>query len=441
MSGTSVLRKPFRFSINLQVSDVCNPERATLMRGATAAYSPGAETLHEPGVGPTMDQYRPGVLLVVSSLLLGGAEKHAVALANLLDTTRFRLTLCCVRAGDTLAGELDASRLDAFLELDVRQKFSWQAVERLAREIDRQSIDIVVCANGYPVLYALAASLRARRSVRVVEVFHTTRPGSLKARARMLLNWLLFRRCELLIYVSHTQRRYWRARGLRARRDVVIQNGVDIEHFTCRLTDAQRAQTRAGFGFAPGDYVIGLCASLRREKAHEDLLLALQRLRQAGVPAKALLIGDGPRRAHIEQRIAQLQLQGAVVITGYKPDVRPCIACCDVMTLTSHAVETFSIAALESMALGKPLVMSRIGGAAEQVQPGVNGLLFEPGDIATLAQHLAALADPQVRQTMGEAARRIVRAAFTVERMTAAYTSELLALGNTPQQLVSPLPG
>ena len=141
------------------------------------------------------------------------------------------------------------------------------------------------------------------------------------------------------------------------------------------------------------------------------------------------------------ERIAQLQLQGAAVITGYKPDVRPCIACCDVMTLTSHAVETFSIAALESMALGKPLVMSRIGGAAEQVQPGVNGLLFEPGDIVTLARHLAALADPQVRQTMGEAARQIVRGAFTVERMAAAFTRELLALGNSPQQLVSPLPG
>jgi glycosyltransferase involved in cell wall biosynthesis len=387
-----------------------------------------------------MDQYRPGVLLAVSSLALGGAEKHAIALANLLDTTRLRLTLCCVRAGDTLAGEVDASRLDGVLELDVRQKFSWQAVERLAREIDQRRIDIVVCANAYPVLYALAASLRARRSVRVVEVFHTTRPGSLKARAHMLLNWLLFRRCELLIYVSHTQRRYWRARGLRARRDVVIQNGVDIEHFTDRLTDAQRAQTRAAFGFAPDDYVIGLCATLRREKAHEDLLLALQRLRQAGIAAKALLIGDGPRRPHIEQQIAQLQLQGDVVITGYKSDVRPCIACCDVMTLTSHAVETFSIAALESMALGKPLVMSRIGGAAEQVQPGVNGLLFEPGDIASLARHLAALADPQVRQSMGEAARQIVRGAFTVERMAAAYTSELLALGNSPQQLVS-LPG
>jgi glycosyltransferase involved in cell wall biosynthesis len=111
------------------------------------------------------------------------------------------------------------------------------------------------------------------------------------------------------------------------------------------------------------------------------------------------------------------------------------------MTLTSHAVETFSIAALESMALGKPLVMSHIGGAAEQVQSGVNGFLFEPGDIETLARHLAALADPQKRQTMGEAARQIVRGTFTVERMVAAFTRELLALGNSQRQLVSPLPG
>jgi glycosyltransferase involved in cell wall biosynthesis len=411
------------------------------MRGATAAYSPGGEAPHEPGAGqPTTDLYRPGVLIAVSSLAVGGAEKHAVALANLLDTTRFRLTLCHIKATNTLAAELDASRLEALFSLDAGDTFSWQAVERLADEIDRQRIDIIVCANGYPVLYALAASLRARRRVRLVEVFHTTRTGNLKGRAQMLLNWLVFRRCALLIYVSHTQRRYWRARGLRARRDIVIQNGVDIEHFADRVTAEQRAQMRAGFGFTAADYVIGLCASLRPEKAHEDLLLALHSLRQQGVPAKALLIGDGPRRAQIEQQIAQLQLQDAVIITGYRQDVRPCIACCDVMTLTSHA-ETFSIAALESMALGKPLVMSHIGGAAEQVQPGVNGFLFEPGDIQTLARHLAALADPQQRQPMGEAASQIVRGTFTVERMVAAFTRELLALGNNAQPLVSPLPG
>jgi glycosyltransferase involved in cell wall biosynthesis len=247
----------------------------------------------------------------------------------------------------------------------------------------------------------------------------------------MLLNRILFRHCDLLIYVSHAQRQYWRGRGLRARRDIVIQNGVDTAHFADRLTAGQRAQVRAEFGFAPDDYVIGLCGYLRPEKAHDDLLRALHRLRQRGVPAKALLIGDGPRRAHIEQLIAQLQLQQAVVITGYRPDVRPCIASCDVMTLTSHD-ETFSLAALESMALGKPLVMTRVGGAEEQVQHGVNGLLYEPADIEALTSHLAVLAEPLQRQAMGEAARQSVHRTFTVERMMAAFTCELLALDSFP---------
>jgi glycosyltransferase involved in cell wall biosynthesis len=276
--------------------------------------------------------------------------------------------------------------------------------------------------------------------VRLVEVFHTTRPASLKGRSHMLLNRILFRRCDLLIYVSHAQRRYWRARGLRARRDTVIQNGIDTEYFADRLTVAQRAQVRAEFGFGPDDYVIGLCAGLRPEKAHDDLLRALQRLRQRGVPAKALMIGEGPRRAHIEQLIAHLQLQGAAVIAGFRPDVRPCIACCDVMTLTSHD-ETFSLAALESMALSKPLVMTRVGGAEEQVQQGVNGLLYESGDIEGLTVHLAALCDPQQRRTMGEAARQSVHRTFTAERMMAAFTRELLAVGNRSQQFVPPLSG
>ena len=70
-----------------------------------------------------------------------------------------------------------------------------------------------------------------------------------------------------------------------------------------------------------------------------------------------LIIGEGPQRREIERQIAELELTGHAVIAGHRNDVRPYIACCDVMTLTSHNVETFSIAALESMALGKPLVL------------------------------------------------------------------------------------
>jgi glycosyltransferase involved in cell wall biosynthesis len=95
------------------------------------------------------------------------------------------------------------------------------------------------------------------------------------------------------------------------------------------------------------------------------------------------------------------------------------------MTLVSHAIETFSLAALESMALAKPLVMSDIGGASEQVLHGQTGLLFEPGDCTTLAGHLQTLESESLRARMGAAARRRVRQLFTVETMTAGFTAQV----------------
>jgi glycosyltransferase involved in cell wall biosynthesis len=366
------------------------------------------------------------VLVMVNSMLVGGAEKHAISLVNHLDTTRFRIGLCHVKPDGNLARELDGARLDTTISLNVRSKLDWSAVKELARRLDEDAIDVIVCTNGYPLLYALLASRRTRRRVRLVEVFHTTGyRAPFKSRLRMLLNRFVFRQCELVVWVSHKQREYWHARGLRGKRDIVIQNGIDAEYFTDRSTPQQRAVTRAEFGFAPSDFVVGICAVLRTEKYHGDLLKAVRRLRDSGVPAKALLIGDGPQRAEIEREIAELKLTGHAVITGQRNDVRPYIACCDVMTLTSHLVETFSIAALESMALGKPVVLTRIGGAEEQVRHGSNGFLFEAGDVAQLAHLLRRLTAATDRLSMGAAAARDVRERFTIQRMVERFTEEL----------------
>jgi glycosyltransferase involved in cell wall biosynthesis len=404
-----------------------------VLRNVHAVLSIAVSTPIDSEARDPMTSHLPGVLMMVSSLETGGAEKHAVALANSLDPKRFRTSLCHLKAaqGATLARELDQSRVDSLLGLNVRRKLDWSAVVRLAGYIDDQQIDLIVCTNSYPLLYALLAARVARRRSQLVEVFHTTGYSRLvRSRLRVALNAMAFRRCALLVYVSERQREFWHAHRVRAKREVVIHNGIDTTLFTDRYCDEQKAALRAQFGCTPDDYVIGICAKLRPEKQHGDLLVALHRVRNAGIPARLLIIGEGPERSSIERRIGELGLREAVAIAGYQPDVRPFIASCDVMVLSSHVIETFSIAALEAMSLGKPMVMSRVGGADEQITDGVHGLLFEPGDVVALAQHLQMLAAPELRSRMGAAAALRVRESFTIQRMVASFTDELQKLSD-----------
>jgi glycosyltransferase involved in cell wall biosynthesis len=150
-----------------------------------------------------------------------------------------------------------------------------------------------------------------------------------------------------------------------------------------------------------------------------------------------LLIGDGPQRAAVEQRIRALGLDDRVRVTGLLQDVRPCIAACDVMVIPSRKVETFSIAALESMALGKPMVMTDIGGARELVRPGEHGWLVPPGEVPALASALRRMQDPQARRRMGEAAAQHVRRHFPQETMARAYERALRSLLGEPVSLGS----
>jgi glycosyltransferase involved in cell wall biosynthesis len=101
------------------------------------------------------------------------------------------------------------------------------------------------------------------------------------------------------------------------------------------------------------------------------------------------------------------------------------------------SIETFSIAALEAMSLGKPMVMGSVGGAAEQVVHGTSGLLFRPGDIEMLVRHLCTLANRERRSRMGAAAAQLVRERFTIQRMVANFTVELQNLTDARVRLTS----
>jgi glycosyltransferase involved in cell wall biosynthesis len=311
----------------------------------------------------------------------------------------------------------------------VSHRIDSSAVRRLRSLIARRSIDALICTNAYSMLYGhLARSARA--DTRLAAVFHSTLLHSLKERLQMALYARLFNRCDLLVYVCESQRQYWRRHGLHPP-DTVIYNGIDAGFFTARNDREQERAVRNSLELDANDYVVGLCSALRPEKAPTDLVRAIARLRQQGVPAKALFIGDGPERPRIEQAADALGLRPHVRITGLRQDIRPFVACCDVMTLVSHS-ETFSLAALEAMALGKPVVLSDTGGAAELIVPGEHGFLFEPADIDALAMRLGLLTSPSLREQLGAAAARRVRERFTVQDMATGFSERIEELLREP---------
>ena len=363
----------------------------------------------------------PGLLFIVNSLETGGAERHVVTLLNHLDRRRFRLHLAYLKRKEELLPELRREQVARIVCCDVARRIDGRAIRRLRGLIADSAIDAIVCTNPYSMLYGQLALRGSGADARLVTVFHSTLLHGFKDRAQMLLYRRLFTRCALLVYVCERQRSYWRKLGVRPEADEVIYNGIDTEYYTDRRSSSEAQSLRRSLGLENGDFVVGLCSVLRAEKTHGDLLSAISMLRSQGLPAKALLIGDGPERAAIERAIARLGLQRHVLITGLREDVRPFIGACDVMTLVSHS-ESFSLAALESMSLGKPMVMSDVGGAAELLTHGEHGFLFQPGDIDALSMHLRALTSPSLRERLGRAAALRVRERFTVGNMAGRFT-------------------
>jgi glycosyltransferase involved in cell wall biosynthesis len=369
------------------------------------------------------------VLFVLTSLCVGGAEKQVVSLINKIDRSRFNLSLVTVKEVNDLLGQVDPAACALGIQcLQVPKGFDWNAVRRLAAHIDDKKIDVVVCTNMYPLLYAWLAQRLCSRAVRLVEVFHTTDTGSRKEQLSMMLYRQIVRMTDLMVYVCRGQANHWQRLGLRARQQAVIYNGIDMNRFEDIWSAQDKSALRQQYGFKESDYVVGLCAVMRPEKAHADLLGAAAKLRAEGVDVKCLLIGDGPERARIEATIDALKLTEQARITGMIQDVRATIAACDVIVLTSHAVETFSIAALEAMALGRPMVMTDIGGAREQVEHGQNGLLYEAGDTSALASCLRTLSEAKFRHAASQKAAARVRESFDIRRMVRSYEAAFAAL-------------
>ena len=215
----------------------------------------------------------------------------------------------------------------------------------------------------------------------------------------MLVYAPVFRRFDTLVYGTELQRDLWTSKyGLAGTDSRVIYNGIDTAHFTPPASVAARNELRARYNLGPEVLCLGCVAQFRPEKAHADLVAALEHIVARGIPCHLLLVGEGRTRPAIEQRVAGKGLQDRVTFLGSQEDVRDALAAMDIFILASTSVETFSNAALEAMAMQKAVILSRIGGAAEMLGSGENGILYTPGNVDELVAAIEKLADRATRE-------------------------------------------
>ena len=354
----------------------------------------------------------------MNSPITGGAERHTFSLSDRLTENGIEAAIFAIKPGPAQPpGSVMMLKPATPRRLPAR-------IGDLASVIRDLRPDALITVNERPLLVAFAARALARAAMPIVAVYHSTILRNRWQETMQLAYTPLFNRAESVVFISENQRRYWSKRGFKPRRSTVILNGVDTVRYSPAVRVLQRTSARTRLGFDAGDLVVGLCALIRPEKNHLQLLRAVARLRQAGVPAKALLVGDGPLRGAIEDETRTLGIESHVVFAGMHDDVRPLLAAIDVGALCSTSVETLSLAALEIMALGIPMVMSRIGGASEIID-GDNGRLFAAGDDAGLVEALASLADAGTRAAAGSAARLSVERFFDQTSMIQSYVKHL----------------
>jgi N-acetyl-alpha-D-glucosaminyl L-malate synthase BshA len=205
-------------------------------------------------------------------------------------------------------------------------------------------------------------------------------------------------------------------RAMPVERDItVIPNFVDLEIYRRRPDPVLRAR------FCPPDERLVIHMSNFRPIKQIDVVVRVFAQVNAAVPARLLLVGEGPERARAEVLIQELGIADRVELIGEAQDVVGLLSVSDVLLLPSLQ-ESFGLSALEAMACGVPVVASNVGGLPEVIVDGVTGFMHPPGEVAAMAASATALLSDTERHTaMAAAGVRIAAERFGTERIVPQY--------------------
>lgn len=331
---------------------------------------------------------KPNTAFVIHGLSMGGAEKFLIYLVNKLKREGYMPIIISLSNDMALLDEVDKDiRVITVLR---KYKFDITIISEIRKIIIDNHIEKIFCINMFSFFFAKLGFL-FNKKIQFYISLHSTIPVSYKGHIANYIYFRFVQRRDRVIYICRNQQKYLkRTYTIRSICDDVIYNGINTSYFDPSLFGQFNVQEfRKQFGIQENELVILKVARLRVEKGHADAIKALAILHQQyGVKAHLMFVGTGDQV--FIKRLKELAKNQAVDefihYPGIQADVRKYYLSSTIFTLTSHSIETFSLAALEAMAFSLPCSLTNIGGASEMIYKGINGDLTRPNDPFSIAE-------------------------------------------------------
>lgn len=365
------------------------------------------------------------VLQFLNGFAFGGTEKQASHIMTGLDRARFEVHVGCLKALGHLTDEF-RQHAASFAEYKINRLYDHTALTqlmRLAKNLRRRAMDIVHTYGFYGNVFAIPAARLAGVPVVVASIRDM---GDVWTPRQRLVQRLVCRMADCILVNAVAVKRQLISEGYDPAKISVIANGIVVPD-----TSAPKRGLHEELRLSPGAPLIAVLSVLRREKGIEDFLRAAKIVSQQWPDARFLVVGDSiyrvpgsdevvgnsSYREELERYSKDLGLEDRIVFTGLRFDAASVLSQVSVSVLPT-LTEALSNTILESMAAGKPVVATNVGGNPEAVVDGVTGMLVAPRDPVCLAGAISSLlADPGLASRLGQAGRRRVIERFAVDAM------------------------